>query len=314
VVSVFAKGFFDPTCAQSGQALVRADDGSYVCDVIGLQEAGSALEGLLGGSASTVWAIGLLAAGQSSTMTGTFAGQYVMEGFLTMKLAPWKRVAFTRSIALIPAVIVALIARTSNSHTGDTLDEYLNILQSIQLPFALLPILHFTSSKRIMGEFVNSQRFKIFGWFVTVGIIAINFYLVGSQILDVRVSGLPDTWWMYLILVVTICAYLALIVFIVKSDLAFAVAWLRKRGGWDANANTEGLETEYDQPAVGSPAWMALHEDSGTAHRSRSASDAEADANDVTSSPSHYIKLKQARGLSDDKDEEDRASFRPPSL
>lgn len=257
VVSVFAKGFFNPTCAESGQAWVRNEDTDvYECGSIGLQGAGEALRSLLGNSASIVWAVGLLAAGQSSTMTGTFSGQFVMEGFLTIKLAPWKRVAITRSIALVPAIIVALMA-TSPS-TGDTLDEYLNLLQSVQLPFALLPILHFTNSKRIMGgDFVNSPRFKIFGWFVTILICGINFYLIGSQILNFSVSGLPDTWWMYTILVILCTAYLCFICFIVWSDLAYAVVWVKKRGGWDRDASMEGLDQEYDQPEKNSPAWIA---------------------------------------------------------
>lgn len=264
VVAVFAAGFFDLECAKQGLARVQQEDGSYICDDIGLQGAGTALKSLLGHSASTVWAIGLLAAGQSSTMTGTFAGQYVMEGFLTMKIAPWKRVAITRSIALVPAVTVAILG-ASSSKTSDTLDEYLNILQSIQLPFALLPILHFTNSRRVMGdEFVNSPRFKAFGWLTVTAVIIINFYLVGSQILDVHVSGLPDTWWMYFILAIIIAAYLGTIVFIVSNDVRYAVAWVRRRGGWDAHSAASGdrttasLEAEFDQPQAGSPAWLVL--------------------------------------------------------
>lgn len=125
-----------------------------------------------------MWAIGLLAAGQSSTMTGTYAGQFVMEGFLRLEISPWKRVALTRSTALIPALTVAV---WSQRHPGasDHMDELLNVLQSIQLPFALLPVLGFTNSHVIMGrEFVNSTRVQIFGWVLTGFISVINLYLV----------------------------------------------------------------------------------------------------------------------------------------
>lgn len=216
----------------------------------------------------------------------------------------------------VPAVIVAVIAKNSDAHTGDTLDEYLNILQSIQLPFALLPILHFTSSRRIMGaEFVNGGKFKIFGWCVVTGIIIINFYLVVSQILDFSVSGLPDQPWMYVIIVVILIAYVVLIVFIVWNDLAYALAWVRKRGGWDRDPSMDGLEHDYDRPAKGSPAWIEEQKrsdaemDGGAADgltqrrgRRHSGADGEAflpggtpplDAHDVGTSPSHYIKLTQ---------------------
>lgn len=81
------------------------------CKPIGLLNAGEALEGVLGNAAKYVWAIGLLAAGQSSTMTGTFAGQHVMSGFLNIEIHAWKRTFFTRAVALGPAIAVAVIAQ-----------------------------------------------------------------------------------------------------------------------------------------------------------------------------------------------------------
>ncbi len=243
VVSVFAKGFFNKECAEKGLALVQID-GQKICHTIGLEEAGEALSELLGGASSKVWAVGLLAAGQSSTMTGTFAGQYVMEGFVHIKIAAWKRVFITRMIALLPAVAVALIAKEDGSeHVGDQLDEYLNILQSIQLPFALLPLLHFTSSRRIMGDsFVNSPRFQIFGWVVVTGITGINLYLVASQIFDVSVSGLPDTWWMYLIMSGILAAYVTLLSFVLKNDVQYAIAIVKRKVGWGEMQRSDGTD------------------------------------------------------------------------
>jgi NRAMP (natural resistance-associated macrophage protein)-like metal ion transporter len=116
---------------------------------ITLQNAHHALNDTFGDGAKIVWAIGLLAAGQSSTMTGTYAGQFVMQGFLQMRLPPWMQVAITRSIAICPALIVAFL------DSIDDLDGYINILQAIQLPFALIPLLKFTSSEKVMKDFKN---------------------------------------------------------------------------------------------------------------------------------------------------------------
>lgn len=105
-------------------------------------------------AAMYIWAVGILAAGQSSTMTGTYAGQFAMEGFLNLQWARWKRVLFTRTIAIIPTFFVALYAR-NNELTG--MNDILNAVMMVQLPFATLPTIAFTSSARIMGEFKNGK-------------------------------------------------------------------------------------------------------------------------------------------------------------
>lgn len=123
---------------------------------ITLQTAHSALEDTFGDGARVVWAIGLLAAGQSSTMTGTYAGQFVMQGFLKMRFAPWMQVAITRSIAIFPSLIVAF------TDSIDSLDGWINILQAIQLPFALIPLLKFTASSNVMKDFKNHKFITTF--------------------------------------------------------------------------------------------------------------------------------------------------------
>lgn len=123
---------------------------------ITLQNAHTALSGAFGDKARIVWAIGLLAAGQSSTMTGTYAGQFVMQGFLHIRLPPWLQVCFTRSIAIFPSLIVAF------TESYDSLDCYINILQAIQLPFALIPLLKFTSSSHIVPKDLQSRAVTIF--------------------------------------------------------------------------------------------------------------------------------------------------------
>ena len=207
VVAVFAEGFYSDACAAISDPLTLHPDNQVVqppfacvpfdgdggvhsgiqcvsesgiagtCAPIGLQGAASALRSALGPSSRILWAVGLLAAGQSSTMTGTYAGQFVMEGFLRITVPNWVRLAITRSIALIPATLVAVIANT-DSLAADKLDEWLNVLQSVQLPFAMLPLLRFTGDEGIMGEFVNGRKITALGWTIGVLIIAINVYLV----------------------------------------------------------------------------------------------------------------------------------------
>lgn len=118
---------------------------------ITLQTAQSALYNTFGNNAKIVWAIGLLAAGQSSTMTGTYAGQFVMQGFLHLRLPSWLQVGITRSIAIFPALIVAF------NDSIDSLDGLINIMQAVQLPFALIPLLKFTSSSNLMSGFINHK-------------------------------------------------------------------------------------------------------------------------------------------------------------
>lgn len=101
-----------------------------------------------------IWAIGILAAGQSSTMTGTYAGQFVMEGFLDLKWARWKRVLLTRTIAILPTFLVAKFQAIEDL---SGMNDMLNALMSLQLPFALLPLISMTSAENIMGSFRNGM-------------------------------------------------------------------------------------------------------------------------------------------------------------
>ncbi|XP_061272098.1 natural resistance-associated macrophage protein 2-like isoform X7 [Bos javanicus] len=130
VISVFAEAFFEKTNEQVGVVL-----GCY-----------------FGPAALYIWAVGILAAGQSSTVTGTYSGQFVMEGFLNLKWSRFARVSLTRSIAIIPALLVAVFQDMEHL-TG--LNDILNVLQSLQLPFALIPILTYTSLRPVMSEFAN---------------------------------------------------------------------------------------------------------------------------------------------------------------
>jgi manganese transport protein len=125
--------------------------------------------------AGILFAVALLAAGQNSTLTGTLAGQIVMEGFLNIRLKPWIRRLITRLIAIIPALIVTIIY--GEKGTGELL-VLSQVILSFQLSFAVVPLVMFTSDKLQMGEFVNSKLVKTSSWVVAVIIIGLNVYLL----------------------------------------------------------------------------------------------------------------------------------------
>jgi manganese transport protein len=125
--------------------------------------------------ASTLFAIALLASGQNSTLTGTLAGQIVMEGFLNIRLKPWLRRLITRLIAIIPAVIVTIISGESGTAKLLVLSQ---VILSLQLSFAVFPLVMFTSDKLKMGEFANPLWIKLLAWLVAVIIASLNAWLL----------------------------------------------------------------------------------------------------------------------------------------
>jgi len=120
-----------------------------------------------------IWAIGIFAAGQSSTMTGTYSGQFVMEGFLNLKWSRFQRVLLTRSLAIIPTFIIAFY---SDINDLTNMNDTLNVLQSILLPFALIPILHFCAMPSVMGDFRTGKFWTIGGPIVSLVVVGINMY------------------------------------------------------------------------------------------------------------------------------------------
>ncbi|MEI6861619.1 MAG: Nramp family divalent metal transporter [Verrucomicrobiota bacterium] len=137
-----------------------------------IQEAFHLLDGVLGVTfASTLFAVALLASGQNSTLTGTLAGQIVMEGFLNIRLRPWLRRLITRGIAIVPAVVV--IGCFGESKSTELLVAS-QVCLSMQLGFACWPLMRFTGDRAKMGEFVNPWWVKLLGWGITLVIIALN--------------------------------------------------------------------------------------------------------------------------------------------
>jgi manganese transport protein len=144
-----------------------------------IQDAYKLLSPMLGVTgASALFAVALLASGQNSTLTGTLAGQIVMEGFLNIRLRPWLRRLITRLIAIIPAVIVTAIYGEKGTTDLLVLSQ---VILSLQLSFAVIPLVIFTSDRRKMGEFVNPAWLKFLAWTVALVIAALNAKLLFDQ-------------------------------------------------------------------------------------------------------------------------------------
>jgi manganese transport protein len=145
-------------------------------DVAEIDQAFNLLTPLLGvAGASTVFALALLASGQNSTLTGTLAGQIVMEGFLDLRLRPWVRRLITRGIAIVPAVITAVLWGESGTARLLVLSQ---VILSLQLSFAVFPLVRFTSDREKMGEFVNSTWLKYLAYLVAIVIATLNIWLL----------------------------------------------------------------------------------------------------------------------------------------
>ncbi|MGH7131934.1 MAG: Nramp family divalent metal transporter [Phycisphaerales bacterium] len=144
-----------------------------------LQQAHELLKPALGGAAATLFAVALLCSGQSSTITGTLAGQIVMEGFLRIRIKPWVRRLITRGLALIPAVIV--IQSTGGQHTVQMLIVS-QVVLSMQLPFAIFPLMAFTSSRKRMGKFASPSWAVVVGFIICTLISALNIKLLWDTI------------------------------------------------------------------------------------------------------------------------------------
>ena len=148
-----------------------------------IQDAYRLLSPLLGSSvASGVFALALLASGHNSTITGTLAGQVVMEGFVDIHLAPWQRRLLTRLLAIIPAIFVVGIY---GAHGLAKLLILSQVVLSMQLPFAVVPLIKFTGERKYMGRFVNAPWLKIASWIIAGIIILLNIWLIGSILLGI---------------------------------------------------------------------------------------------------------------------------------
>ncbi len=186
-----------------------------------IQDAHRLLAPLLGTKiAPILFAVALIAAGQSSTLTGTLAGQIVMEGFINFRIQPWARRMITRLLAIIPAVLVLLYF--GESYTGKLL-ILSQVVLSLQLGFAVIPLIHFVSDKKLMLNFSIRPITKIISWFIAIIIISLNTKLVFDEIRSwLTTSEHPFVVFSFLlpvlIFIIGILAYISFVPLIKKND------------------------------------------------------------------------------------------------
>lgn len=144
-------------------------------EVSELQQGHELLSGVLGGAAATAFAVALLSSGQSSTITGTLAGQIVMEGFLKIRVSPWLRRMITRGLAIIPALII--VSASGGKGTINLL-VWSQVVLSMQLSFAIFPLMAFTSNRKFMGRFANPLWVQVLGYIICTLIASLNIYLL----------------------------------------------------------------------------------------------------------------------------------------
>ncbi|CAK9816830.1 Protein Malvolio [Anthophora quadrimaculata] len=270
VVAVFAHGLYEKTnldvynvCKENnfsiGMETFDKDNSTISVD---LNKGGIFLGCTFGAAAMYIWAVGIFAAGQSSTMTGTYAGQFAMEGFLNLQWARWKRVLFTRMIAIVPTFLVAFFSDIDNL-TG--MNDILNAIMTLQLPFATLPTIAFTSNSQIMGEFRNGITNKIIATILSAVVISINIYFVINTVQE----DLPHHWAVilaisiYSILYLLFCFYLTIHMAVNMGATSLADHWFVKKYIGSPVSTTLGLSN----PAIyarSNPAFNIQENSSGS--------------------------------------------------
>lgn len=187
-------------------------------EVAEIKDAHRLLAPLLGNSVAPVlFAIALIAAGQSSTITGTLAGQIIMEGYLRLRINPWLRRLLTRLLAITPAIVVIVLYGDKKI---DALLILSQVILSLQLGFAVIPLIHFVSDKNKMQSFAINPATKILSWLVTAILVILNLKMVGGSITDFLLA--PHTvYWKILIVTGGLLLFLLLIVVI-------SYPWLQK--------------------------------------------------------------------------------------
>jgi manganese transport protein len=148
---------------------------------VSIEDAYQLLAPALGtGAASTLFAVALLASGQNSSITGTLAGQIVLEGFTDLRIAPWMRQLASRLLAMVPAILAVSIW---GEDSVTRLLIFSQVVLSLQLPFAVYPLVRLTGNRAWMGSFVNGRLTAIVAWGLTVALIGLNGYLLLSLML-----------------------------------------------------------------------------------------------------------------------------------
>jgi manganese transport protein len=191
-----------------------------------IQQANQLLSPLLGTTmASILFGVALLCSGQSSTLTGTMAGQIVMEGFLNFRMRPWLRRLITRTMAIIPAAITVYLAGEHGTYRLLILSQ---VILSMQLPFAVIPLIHFTSSRARMGAFANRLWLRLLAWSAAALILSLNVWLMMLTVQDWL--GGAGRWrpWVQVGLTVVLTALAFLLLWVIFQPLL--PRWLRSFG------------------------------------------------------------------------------------
>lgn len=186
-------------------------------EVAEIQDAFKLLEHIFGAIAPTLFAIALIASGQSSTITGTLAGQIIMEGHINLRIEPWLRRLLTRVLAIVPAVFTILF------YGEEGLGKLLILSQvvlSLQLGFAVIPLIHFTSDRKRMGKFAVNYQTRALAWASALLIVALNAKLVYEQIVD-WISGNPSSIWIYAVVVPIVIGIALLLIYVFIRPLLF---------------------------------------------------------------------------------------------
>jgi manganese transport protein len=190
-------------------------------EIAEIQDAHRLLAPILGASVAPVaFAIALLASGQSSTITGTLAGQIVMEGYLNLRIRPWLRRLITRLLAIGPAILVIVFY---GEHSVGSLLVFSQVVLSLQLPFAIIPLIHGVSDKRRMGEFAIARWIQVLAWIVATIILSLNIKLIIDQITS-WISDAGANAWAIQLTVFPAVLYLAFLLLYVTFQ-----PWVRER-------------------------------------------------------------------------------------
>jgi manganese transport protein len=212
-------------------------------EIAEIQDAHRLLEPILGAAIAPIaFAVALLASGQSSTITGTLAGQIVMEGYLNLRIRPWLRRLITRLLAVIPAVVVIAYYGENSTNAMLVLSQ---VVLSLQLPFAIIPLIHAVVDKRRMGEFSINLRLQVLAWLVAGVIVVLNVKLIFDQVAAWLGEAGGQAWVLEVTIIPLIAALGLLLLYIT------ALPWLRQRIVQIAWPRLGGVHRELVQSAAG---------------------------------------------------------------
>jgi manganese transport protein len=195
--------------------------------------------------APKLFAIALIAAGQSSTVTGTLAGQIVMEGYLRLRLNPWVRRLITRCLAVVPAVIVIVV------NGPDKLDNLLilsQVILSAQLGFAIIPLIHFVSDKATMGKYAIGVATKIAAWVIACILVYLNMRLLIEEI--IAFFAATELWWGRALIVMAAAALAGLLLYVIVFPLFKKMTQTQRKGMHAAPITVVPLAANFQRIAI----------------------------------------------------------------